>query len=140
MAEQRPIGYWLKLVEQLIDRQFERTLDDHGITLLQWQLLNVLARGVSTVEQLDEAIAPFHAGGTSPESAVEHLSELIDSAWVDATPAGYELTERGRVAFGTLADVVSHQRVQVTQGVSEHEQAQTADVLERMARNLGFTG
>ena len=138
MAEQRPIGYWLKLVDQLIDRQFERTLDDHGVTRRQWQLLNVLARGVSTVEQLDEAIAPFLAGGASPESAVEHLSELIDSAWVDATPDGYELTERGRVAFGTLADVVSHQRTQVAQGISEQEYAQTLSVLERIAHNLGW--
>lgn len=140
MAEQRPIGYWVKLVDQLIDRQFERTIDDHGVTRRQWQLLNVLARGVSTVEQLDEAIAPFLAGGEEPESAVEHLSELIDSAWVDATADGYELTDRGRTAFGTLAEVVSHQRVQVAQGVSEQEYAKTVDVLERMARNLGFTG
>lgn len=140
MTEQRPIGYWVKLVDQLIDRQFERTIDDHGVTRRQWQLLNVLARGVSTVEQLDEAIAPFLAGGEEPESAVEHLSELIDSAWVDATADGYELTDRGRTAFGTLAEVVSHQRVQVAQGVNEHEYAKTVDVLERMARNLGFTG
>lgn len=137
MAEQRPIGYWLKLVDQLIERQFERTLDDHGVTRRQWQLLNVLARGIANVEQLDESIAAFLAEG---ESAVEHLSELIDSAWVDATPDGYELTDRGRTAFGTLAEVVAHQRVQVAQGVSEQEYAQTLDVLERMARNLGYTG
>lgn len=137
MAEQRPIGYWLKLVDQLIDRQFEKTLDDHGVTRRQWQLLNVIARGVATVEQLDEAVAPFLAEG---ESAVEHLSELIDSAWVDATANGYELTDRGRTAFGTLAEVVSHQRIQVSQGVSEQEHAQTISVLERMARNLGYTG
>jgi DNA-binding MarR family transcriptional regulator len=137
MPEQRPIGYWLKLVDQLIERQFERTLDDHGVTRRQWQLLNVLARGIANVEQLDESIAPFLAEG---ESAVEHLSELIDSAWVDATPDGYELTDRGRTAFGTLAEVVAHQRVQVAQGVSDTEYAQTLDVLERMARNLGYTG
>src|SRR3954468_5619945 len=97
MAEQRPIGYWLKLVDQLIEKQFATTLDEHGVTRRQWQLLSVLSRSSATVEQLDDAIAPFLTG--AGESAAEHLSELIDSAWVDATPQGYELTERGHTDF-----------------------------------------
>lgn len=140
MAEQRPIGYWLKLVDRLIEQQFAATLDEHGVTRRQWQLLNVLARGVSTVEQLDEAIAPFLGEGDTVESSAEHLTELIDSAWVDATPEGYELTDRGRTAFGTLAEVVAQQRTLVAQGIEETEYLETVGVLEKMARNLGFTG
>lgn len=138
MAEQRPIGYWLKLVDGLIDRQFAGTLDEHGVTRRQWQLLNVLRRGPATVEQLDEAVAPFLVEGE--ESSAEHLTELIDSAWVAATPEGYELTERGETAFGTLAEVVAHQRSVVAQGITEQEYAETLGVLEKMARNLGYTG
>jgi DNA-binding MarR family transcriptional regulator len=138
MTDQRPIGYWLKLVDNLIERQFATTLDEHGVTRRQWQLLNVLARSSATVEQLDDAIAPFLDGAS--ESAVEHLSELIDSAWVDATADGYELTDRGRTAFTTLAEVVAKQRAVVAQGISEAEYAETVGVLEKMARNLGFAG
>lgn len=138
MADQRPIGYWLKLVDNLIEKQFATTLDEHGVTRRQWQLLSVLARSSATVEQLDDAIAPFLDGAT--ESAVEHLSELIDSAWVDATAEGYELTDRGRTAFSTLAEVVTTQRSVVAQGITEAEYAETVGVLEKMARNLGFTG
>lgn len=138
MAEQRPIGYWLKLVDGLIDRQFASTLDEHGVTRRQWQLLNVLHRGPATVEQLDEAVAPFLTA--DEESSVEHLTELIDSAWVAATPQGYELTERGDTAFGTLAEVVAHQRSVVSQGITEQEYGETVGVLEKMARNLGYTG
>ena len=137
MADQRPIGYWLKLVDNLIERQFAITLDEHGVTRRQWQLLNVLARGAATVEQLDEAVRPFFSDN---ESSAEHLSELIDSAWVDATPDGYEMTERGFTAFGTLSEVVAQQRNLVSQGISEAEYAETIGVLEKMARNLGFTG
>jgi hypothetical protein len=143
MAEQRPIGYWLKLVDGLIDRQFASTLDEHGVTRRQWQLLNVLHRGPATVEQLDEAVAPFlraHDDLAGEESSAEHLTELIDSAWVAATPEGYELTERGDTAFGTLAEVVAHQRSVVSQGITEQEYGETVGVLEKMARNLGFTG
>ena len=137
MSDQRPIGYWLKLVDNLIERQFATTLDEHGVTRRQWQLLSVLARGTATVEQLDEAVRPFI---TDDESSAEHLSELIESAWVSATPEGYEMTERGFTAFGTLSEVVGQQRNQVAQGISETEYAETLGVLEKMARNLGFTG
>lgn len=139
MAEQRPIGYWLKLVDQLIERAFLSALDEHGVTRLQWQLLNVLARGVSTVEQLDEAIRPF-LGATNPdETSAEHLTELIDSAWVDATPSGYEMTDRGRTAFGTLSDVVGQQRARLAAGITETEYNATVGALEKMARNMGWT-
>ena len=137
MTDQRPIGYWLKLVDNLIERQFAETLDEHGVTRRQWQLLNVLARGTATVDQLDEAVRPFI---TDNESSAEHLSELIESAWVDATANGYEMTERGFTAFGTLSEVVAQQRTIVSQGISETDYAATTTVLETMARNLGFTG
>ena len=134
MADQRPIGYWLKLLDNLIEKQFATTLDEHGVTRRQWQLLNVLARSTASIEQLDEAIAPFLEG---TESAAEHLSELIESAWVDATADGYELTDRGRTAFSTLAEVVTKQRAAIAQGINESEYVTTLSVLERMARNLG---
>ena len=134
MADQRPIGYWLKLLDNLIEQQFATTLDEHGVTRRQWQLLNVLARSTATIEQLDEAIAPFLDG---TESAAEHLSELIESAWVDATADGYELTDRGRTAFSTLAEVVGKQRAAVAQGIDEKQYLETVGVLELMARNLG---
>jgi hypothetical protein len=135
MADQRPIGYWLKLVDTLIEKQFATTLDEHGVTRRQWQLLNVLARSSATIEQLDDAIAPFLEGTT--ESAAEHLSELIESAWVSATADGYELTDRGRTAFSTLAEVVAKQRAVVAQGIDEKQYLETVGVLERMALNLG---
>ena len=137
MTAPRPIGFWLKLVDRLIDEQFASTLEEHGVTRRQWQLLNVLAKEPATVEQLDAAVAPFLSAGDS-ESSAEHLSELIDSAWVDATPTGYELTERGRVALDKLAEVVAAQRTLATEGVTPEEYEQTVSVLERVARNLGW--
>lgn len=141
MTAPRPIGFWLKLVDRLIDEQFASTLEEHGVTRRQWQLLNVLSREASTVEQLDAAVAPFlsaHESG-EPESSAEHLTELIESAWVDATPTGYELTERGRAAFERLEAVVATQRTVVADGVAPEHYEQTVAVLERMARNLGWS-
>jgi DNA-binding MarR family transcriptional regulator len=139
----RPIGYWLGLVDRLIDEQFAATLEEHGVTRRQWQLLNVLARGAATVTELDAAIAPFLAAATddSPaESATDHLGELIESAWVAATSTGYELTDRGRTAFDKLTEVVTTQRTVFAKGISAEEYEQTVTVLERIARNLGWDG
>jgi hypothetical protein len=135
MADQRPIGYWLRLVDGLIDEQFARTLDEHGVTRMQWQLLNVLARGQASVEMLDAAVAPFLAAGG--ETTIDHLTELIESAWVDATPTGYELTERGHGALDRLTNVVAEQRTVMSAGVTETDYLTTVSTLERMATNLG---
>ena len=142
MTDQRPIGYWLKLVDNLIDEQFASTLDEHGVTRRQWQLLNVLSRGAATVEQLDEALAPFLAVDPAgvTESSADHLSELIESGWVAATPSGYETTDRGLAAFSRLSEVVGENRDRVANGITEDEYRATVGVLERMARNLGYTG
>ena len=142
MTDQRPIGFWLKLVDRLIDEQFATTLDEHGVTRRQWQLLNVLAQSSSTVEQLDAAVAPFlePAAGESPaESSVEHLTELIESGWVDATAAGYELTARGATALERLSGVITEQRTTFSRGISEEDYRTTIDVLERVSRNLGWS-
>ncbi|MGV8882584.1 MAG: MarR family winged helix-turn-helix transcriptional regulator [Rhodoglobus sp.] len=144
MDTPRPIGFWLKLVDRLIDEQFASTLEEHGVTRRQWQLLNVLSRESSTAAQLDAAVAPFlnltPPEPGEPEASVEHLTELIDSGWVDATPSGYELTERGRNAFDRLADVVAVSRARMTEGLTAEQYDETLAVLERMARNLGFEG
>jgi len=142
MTDQRPIGFWLKLVDGLIDELFASTLDEHGVTRRQWQLLSVLSRSPASIEQLDAAIAPFLSrtvDASEPESSAEHLTELIESAWVDATPTGYELTERGRDAYARLADVVGSNRAQVSRGITEAEYDSTVDVLSRMATNLGWS-
>ena len=138
MADPRPIGFWLRLVDNLINEQFARTLDEHGVTRIQWQLLNVLASGEATVVELDAAVGPFLAA-EGEETTVEHLSELIESGWVDATPTAYELTERGHGARDRLTNVVAGQRTEMVAGVTEEEYLRAIQTLERIARNLGWS-
>ncbi len=139
----RPIGYWLKLVDRLIDEQFASTLEEHGVTRHQWQLLNVLSREPATVEQLDAAIAPFLAASADavavePETSADHLSELVESDWITLTTGTYTLAERGRLAFDRLAEVVAANRTSATQGLSLQQYNDTLTALEAMARNLGW--
>jgi hypothetical protein len=126
----------------MIDEQFASTLEEHGVTRRQWQLLHVLSSGPATVEQLDAAVAPFLSAGqgsdpTAAESSAEHLAELVESGWVTDGDT-YALTDRGRAAFDRLAEVVAVQRTAMTEGLTQDQYDETLAALERMARNLGW--
>jgi DNA-binding MarR family transcriptional regulator len=136
-AVQRPIGFWLKLVDNLIDQQFAAILDEHGVTRRQWQLLNVLARGPAEIEALDAAVAPF-LNTDDGESSVEHLDELLDSGWVFIEHNRYSITERGAGSFERLTAVVADVRATASAGLSDEEYATTVASLETIARNLGW--
>jgi hypothetical protein len=109
MTDQRPLGFWLKLVDRLIDDRFADTLEEHGVTRRQWQLLNVLSRGPATGAQLDAALAPF-LSAVDGETVAEHLAELVDSGWVALSPSGYSLADPGRTALAALASTVEKTR------------------------------
>lgn len=127
----------MKVVDNLIEEQFATTLDEHGVTRTQWQLMNVMARQPSSVEQLTAAVAPF-LNGDEGESAQDHLSELAESEWV-VLGATCELTERGRGALDRLTGVVTVQRTTMSEGLTAEQYETAVAVLERMARNLGWS-
>lgn len=143
MTDQRPIGFWLKLVDRMIDERFASTLEEHGVTRRQWQLLTVLSRGAASVDQLDAAVAPFLSA--DGETSAEHLGELIESGWVavaaptSGSAATYEITERGQTAYTRLAEVVDANRELATEGVSAAEYDSLVASLRRIAGNLGWT-
>ena len=139
MAATRPIGYWLKLVDRLIDERFDETLEEHGVTRRQWQLLGALSRQDATLEQLNTEIAPFLDADTE-ESSASHLAELMESGWVTLDGDTYAISEQGRVAYDRLSTVVQSIRDAVADGFDEDEYATTLNALERMARNLGWEG
>ena len=123
MTDQRPIGFWLKIVGQRLDEQFEATLDEHGVTREQWQLLNVLSREGASADVADFA---------------EDLAELGESGWIVVTGGGYAITDRGQGALDRLTNVVANQRTTVGAGIPESDYLTTIATLEHMAFNLGW--
>jgi hypothetical protein len=60
MAEdRRPIGYWLKHVDRLIDETLLRTLSADDLSRRHWQVLNTLAAGPANVRALADVLRPF---------------------------------------------------------------------------------
>ncbi|MBH0116756.1 hypothetical protein I6E52_07830 [Salinibacterium sp. NG253] len=144
MDTQQPISYWVKLVDRIIDELFATTLEEHGITRRQWQLLTVLSKGAAGVELLDIEIAPFldRANGAVPPTqglhttSLESLNELVESEWLTTDGALFELTDRGRVVVDRLTVVIAAGRQKATEGVTPEQYETTVTVLETMAKNL----
>ena len=133
-SEQRPLVFWLELVHRMLDAQFETTLDEHGVTRRQWQLLNVLATEPSDLLQAGDETA-----------YLDDVGELIESEWVhyaggaESTGTLYALTKRGRGAFDRLSAVIAEQRTNDARGISPEEYLASIEVLRRMATNLGWS-
>jgi DNA-binding MarR family transcriptional regulator len=138
MGPTRSLAFWLALVDRLVEERFSTALEEHGVTRTQWRILGALSEGGATAEQIDAALADMPPGADD-ETPAEELDELIESEWVVADGT-FALTDRGRAAYERLDEVVVELRGSLIEGIGEEEQRATADVLERMARNLGWNG
>lgn len=124
--DNKPIGWWLKEVDRLLEASFEQVLATDGLTRRQWQALNAAAGP----ESVATALAPFLTG--DPAELATVTDPLAERGWL----SGDELTPAGRVALAALTTKVQEQRRRVTTGVSDDDYAATVDVLRKMAANL----
>jgi hypothetical protein len=136
-SDRRPIGFWLKLVDRLLDEGFDGLLGGVELTRRHWQALTALQAGPTTVQELDTRLAPFlddRAPTTRPV-----LDDLADRGWATWTADGRAAsTAAGAAAHTDLLAQVSAHRRRVTEGVTADEYRAAVAVLERMAANLGW--
>ena len=130
----RPIGYWLKRLDRLIDAQFERQLGEAGLSRRHWQLLNLLEDGPRSVPELQAELEPFLQG--APEELSEAISGLVTRGWADSQDNIVSLTETGQAQFGLVKARVAELRQALMAGISPEEYQATIEVLARMAANL----
>ncbi|MFI6830937.1 MarR family winged helix-turn-helix transcriptional regulator [Kribbella sp. NPDC050241] len=124
--DNKPIGWWLKEVDRLLEASFERVLAADGLTRRQWQALNAAAGP----EPIAMTLAPFLTADPAELAAV--TTPLTDRGWL----TGEDLTEEGRAALETLSAKVHQQRRHVTAGITPEQYAATLGILRRMAHNL----
>jgi len=137
-TQERPIGFWLKLVDQLVDEQYGASFEEHGVTRRQWQMMNMLTNGPATEKELSDQLRPFFPAVEAGTSA-ELIEELADSGWVAVRDGEYSLTDLGSRSLENLRGAVERIRDQLTEEVSEEEYAALVSVLQRMAGNLGWS-
>jgi DNA-binding MarR family transcriptional regulator len=133
-GSERPIGYWLKKLDRLIDAQFERQLGDAGLSRRQWQLLNLLVDGPRSVPELQTELEPFLQEEADELSGA--LSGLVNRGWADSQDKIVTLTETGQMQFSLVKAKVAEVRQALMVGISPQEYQATIDVLSRMTANL----
>jgi DNA-binding MarR family transcriptional regulator len=133
-TDRRPIGFWLKLVDRLVDTRLEASLG--GLSRRHWQVLNVVRQGPASQAEIDARVRPFigNEGTTARE-----VADLQRRGWLTGGTATLELTELGTNEFARLLELVSADRTALMIGIAPEEYASIVSVLERMARNLGWT-
>jgi hypothetical protein len=122
----KPLGWWLRHVHELLESSMARALDTESLTRRHWQVLNTIALGARTPEEVGAAMAPF--GSTTSQ-----VADLRDRGWVTETG---ELTAEGREAHARVEARVTAFRSSVTDGVSDEDYRTTIRTLERCAANL----
>ena len=137
--DRRPIGYWLKHLDGLIEENFECTLAGEGATRRQWQALNTLHERPSTQAEIAEALKPFLVDDPGADRRV--IDELIVRGWVRQGEGDLlELTPAGAGAHAGLLERIQTTRQLLVRGVTQEEYLAAIDVLRRMAENLERPG
>ena len=133
-AAERPIGYWLKKLDRLIDGQFERQLGDAGLSRRQWQILNLLQGGARSMPELQAELEPFLQD--APDELDDATTGLLSRGWADSQNAVISLSETGEAQFGLVTANIAELRQVLAAGISAAEYQATIDVLIRMVVNL----
>lgn len=133
----RPLGYWVKHLDTLLEESLDRVLARSGIRRRHWQVLNVLRNGPQTRAQVAEAMLAFWVAASVTQTDV--VDDLVRRGWAEIDGDLYTLTADGEEAYSRLSLDVATLRAQVTDGFTAEEYAQVIDALSRMAANLEAT-
>ena len=133
--DRKPIGFWLKELDRLIEGTLDRALADEGVTRRDWQLLNALEPAPAPREQVIEALRPFWGVEADEPDAV--LEGLITRGWALRDPADrFSLSPEGDAARAALLEKVKQLRAAIADGITPEQYNTTIDTLGRMAENL----
>ena len=132
MQQQRPVGWWVKRLDELLEQGLDAVVAAEGLTRRHWQALQSVAGGPVPRGELRDALAPF--AGAGDLDAV--LADLTGRGWLADDGAALSTTPDGAVAHERLAGAVAAFRRSVAEGLTAEEYAQVVAGLARMVGNL----
>ena len=133
-SKDKPIGYWVKQLDRLIELTLDQALVHEGLSRRDWQLMNVLHQEPATIQAIDDALEPFWGAG---DVGSEVISGFVRRGWAQlGEDHRYGLTDRGEGALAGATRRVHVLRTLMTDGLTAVEYVATVDSLRRMATNL----
>jgi len=130
----RPLGYWVKHLDTLLEESLDRVLARNGMRRRHWQVLNVLRNGPQTRAQVAEAMLAFWVAAAVTQTDV--VDDLVRRGWAEIADETYALTADGEEVYSRVSLDVATLRARVTDGFSAEEYAAVVAALARMAANL----
>ena len=128
----KPIGYWLKTLDRLIDENFDRALAAEGVQRRHWQILNIVQTSPATTATIAAALGPFWTKGAITLDEV--LADMTRRGWITRREPR-QLTARGAAALDAIRQR-TNLREKIMAGLTAEQYTQTVAVLEQMAANL----
>ena len=120
MAEERPIGWWVKRLDALLEEAVDAVVTGEALTRRHWQVLHSLATGTEQEADADTVV-----------------SDLVGRGWVVRLGTGrVGLTPDGAAAHDRVNRAVGRVRRHVADGLSRNEYERTILVLSRMVSNI----
>jgi DNA-binding MarR family transcriptional regulator len=131
MEGQRPIGWWVKRLDALLEQAVDSAVVGEGLARRHWQVLHSLAADARRESELRATLADL------PGDVGVVVTELVERGWAER-PAGdsVALTAEGRAAHDRVAAEVGRVRRRLADGLSHQEHERTIIVLSRMVENL----
>ena len=127
-----PLAHWITQTEGLITARVAASLEEHGLTRAQWQMLNALTESPLSPEEVTAGFAP-----EMTETALAELQELVEATWVTVEGDLFTLTATGREAGERVAEAVDRLRAEAIGDLSQEDYETTLASLRTIARNLG---
>jgi hypothetical protein len=136
MAEEprKPIGYWVKHLDGLLERAFDHALANRGVRRRHWQVMNALQAGPVTRAEITEALLPFWVAASVTQTDV--VDDLVRRGWAGIEGETYRLTPDGETARQAIERDVVALRARIAEGFSQREFEAVVDALARMSANL----
>ena len=131
MADERPIGWWVKRLDALLEEAVDAVVTGEGLSRRHWQVLHSLATGTEQEAEVRSALADF------PGDVDAVVSDLVGRGWVVRRgTGGVGLTPEGSAAHARVSRAVGRVRRHAADGLSRNEYERTILVLSRMVANV----
>jgi DNA-binding MarR family transcriptional regulator len=126
--DDRPLGYWFRVIAGLSRRDFFEALEAEDIDPREWMLLKALSHA-DEVPGLSERLA----------RRGKAFRSLEERGWVDQAGDGsWSLTDEGREAQQRLSATMGDLRGKLAGAIPAEDMAKLRDSLESVARELGW--
>lgn len=130
------LGYWVRLVDRLLEIRLEHILASDLLTRPQWQILSIVHQEPLSESDLEMQLLPFVGRSATPIRV--HLDDLMEAGWLDYSRGRYTLAEHRVSAYTATASKVQRMRRAVMSNISVEDYHLVMRTLAQVAGNLGW--